>query len=222
LGEEIIGSDPCNSTIIRTWVAVDECGNQSTASQTITVSVLDVAPTNCLGDFVPDGIIDFADMEVFNSAYGQPCDNCQEDLDNNGVVDEADFWILQGLLGSYCNDSGPNITVDDFVNSGDKISPVKPDLDEDLEGLKNATEVFVAPNPNDGQQFQLIFNNSSWDGEEATVVLINARGQRVGSMQMIVRGDRIQVIQQQPLLNGLYFIHLITDSEVKTAKMIVK
>jgi hypothetical protein len=57
-----------------------------------------IDPTDCVGDFNGDGMVDGADFGSMLVAWG-PCVGCPEDLDGDGIVNGADIGLLLAFWG---------------------------------------------------------------------------------------------------------------------------
>jgi hypothetical protein len=67
----------------------------------IGTTVEDVCPTTpCLGDVVPDGVVDGVDLAALLGAWGSSGGPWDADLTNDGVVNAADLAILLGDWGA--------------------------------------------------------------------------------------------------------------------------
>ena len=93
-GESQMGT-ACNQVIVRSWTATDECGNQATATQTITLTD-NTAPV-LVG--VPDDTTVECD-DIPPAATVTATDNCDGDIDvqfseQTQAVDECSYYIIR-------------------------------------------------------------------------------------------------------------------------------
>ena len=63
-----------------------------------------VAPQTCMcrGDFIPDGIVDGADLAVLLAQWGLTADTTPSDLNGDGTVDGNDLGSFLSLWGTIC------------------------------------------------------------------------------------------------------------------------
>ncbi len=73
------------------------------ASATLTAT-LDQGPASCAGDADADGDVDFKDLDIVLSDYGQsgPAGSLLGDLDSSGAVDFTDLNIVLSNYGGAC------------------------------------------------------------------------------------------------------------------------
>ena len=60
-------------------------------------------PTGCVGDATGDGLVNFADLNLLLSCYGQTGEAMPADLNSDGVVNFQDLNILLSNFGASCN-----------------------------------------------------------------------------------------------------------------------
>ena len=60
-------------------------------------------PTGCVGDATGDGLVDFADLNLLLSCFGNKGENMPADLNADGVVDFGDLNIMLTNFGTACN-----------------------------------------------------------------------------------------------------------------------
>lgn len=73
----------------------------SVAVDDITLSVIEVTPTCCDGDFNCDGVINVLDMIIIVNQFGCTT-GCTADLDGDGIIGASDLTIFNGLYGDIC------------------------------------------------------------------------------------------------------------------------
>ncbi len=114
-------SPGCPYTITRTWTATDECGNQSTATQIITV----VDTTNPVATSVPPHVSVECDQEV---AVVPPvfADNCDNDLEIVFTENEVSGSCVPGLIRTWVatDNCGNSTTVTQVVTFVDTTAPI--------------------------------------------------------------------------------------------------
>ena len=93
-GESQTGTD-CNKTIVRTWTATDDCGNQTTATQTITL-IDNTAPV--LAGVPDDTTVECDDIPP--AAAVTATDNCDGDVpvqmtESTQPLDGCSYYILR-------------------------------------------------------------------------------------------------------------------------------
>ncbi|MBM55378.1 MAG: hypothetical protein CMB32_02355 [Euryarchaeota archaeon] len=99
--EEIIGDGcPYAHQIIRTFTAVDECGNASTATQTVIVNEY-IPPVGCNSDLDNNGYVTVDDILLALSEFGCPS-NCNYDVDGDGFVGVSDILGILADFGNAC------------------------------------------------------------------------------------------------------------------------
>ena len=92
---EFNGDSNCNRTIVRTWIATDDCGNTTTHTQTIVINDTTAPEIDCPED-VDFGLVDQAPTEFEDKVtYLDNCDGPGESTD----FTDSDLIINQG--GQY-------------------------------------------------------------------------------------------------------------------------
>lgn len=118
----------CYSLIIRTFTATDECGNESTASHTITI--LDTTAPVISGDFEV-----FLPCEDYAGIYVTATDNCSEEISLFIVSDEE---VSGGCAGRYIRTYGAYDECENysefqqFITLVDETAPVIVNAPEDI------------------------------------------------------------------------------------------
>ena len=99
--ESIIGDGcPFAHQIIRTFTAIDACGNTSTINQTVIVNEYN-PPAGCSSDLNIDGYVTVEDILLALSEFG--CDSgCNYDIDDDGIVGVNDILGILADFGSAC------------------------------------------------------------------------------------------------------------------------
>lgn len=97
---EVGGPCPDGYQIIRLFMAVDDCGNTSTATQTIIVNQL-IDPVGCSADLDVDGYITVADILLVLGEFGCSS-NCNSDVDSDGIVGVSDILEILSQFGEAC------------------------------------------------------------------------------------------------------------------------
>ena len=99
--EYIIGDGcPYAHQIIRTFTAVDECGNAITATQTVIVNAY-IPPVGCNSDLDNNGYVTVDDILLALSEFGCP-GNCNYDVDEDGFVGVSDILGILADFGNAC------------------------------------------------------------------------------------------------------------------------
>ena len=97
---QVGGPCPEGHQIIRTFMAVDECGNTSTATQTIIINEF-IDPVGCAADLDSDGYITVADILLALGEFG--CNyGCNYDVDSDGIVGVSDILEILSQFGEPC------------------------------------------------------------------------------------------------------------------------
>ncbi len=83
--EEDMDVQACNTTITRSWIFTDECGNSSTAEQVINIEdtqppVFDILPSDFIANCGEDNIAQFHEWILANGG-GVGVDNCDPDVE---------------------------------------------------------------------------------------------------------------------------------------------
>ena len=99
--ESIIGDGcPFAHQIIRTFTAIDACGNNSTITQTVIVNEY-TPPAGCSSDLNNDGYVTVEDILLALSDFG--CDSgCNYDVDEDEIVGVNDILGILADFGSAC------------------------------------------------------------------------------------------------------------------------
>lgn len=87
-------------TILRTWLAEDESGNQAVFVQNVE-SLDNCAPTPCTVDFNLNGIVDVADLVVLLGEFGCS-EDCMANIDGIEGVYASDISLFLQFFGSSC------------------------------------------------------------------------------------------------------------------------
>lgn len=102
--EEVVTGEGCDMPyeIMRTWVATDYCGNESTVTQIISViPVEQLFSPVCASDFDGNGVIAAGDLLLFLADYG--CEEgCGCDLNGDGRVDTQDMLTFLSAYNQTC------------------------------------------------------------------------------------------------------------------------
>jgi hypothetical protein len=97
---QVGGPCPEGYQIIRMFTAVDECGNASTATQTIIVNET-IDPVGCAADLDSDGYITVADILLALGEFG--CNSgCNYGVDSDGIVGVSDILEILSQFGEAC------------------------------------------------------------------------------------------------------------------------
>ncbi|MDZ4822009.1 MAG: serine hydrolase [Flavobacteriales bacterium] len=80
-------------------VGINEYGNGAPSTLAITVNELPPAP--CPGDFNFDGTINTSDLLLFMSGFGCVAE-CASDMNNDGNANTSDLLLFMALYGSIC------------------------------------------------------------------------------------------------------------------------
>ncbi len=130
LGEEIIEGECADSyTIVRTWVASDDCGNETVQSQNITVQ----DTTAPVFDMVADDVTIECDVEL-PAPMASATDNCGEvSITNEDVIEETECATEYTLTRTYTatDECGNATTAVQIITVVDTTAP-------ELSGLPEA------------------------------------------------------------------------------------
>ncbi len=123
LGEEIVdGECPQSYTIIRTWVATDDCGNATEQSQTITVQ----DTTAPVFDMVGEDVTVECDQEL-PAPMASATDNCGEvSITNVDVIEEGECAQEYTVIRTYTatDECGNSTTEEQIITVVDTTAPV--------------------------------------------------------------------------------------------------
>jgi hypothetical protein len=98
--EETIPGVGNGFTIVRTWLAEDESGNQADFVQTLE-SLDNCAPNACAADFNSSGLVDIVDLGILLGNFG--ClENCIANVDGIEGVNVTDISMFLQFFGSTC------------------------------------------------------------------------------------------------------------------------
>jgi hypothetical protein len=98
--EETIPGVGNGFTILRTWIAQDESGNQAVFVQTLeSLDNCDLNP--CAADFNLNGLVEIVDLGILLGDFG--ClENCIANVNGIEGVNVADISMFLQLFGSTC------------------------------------------------------------------------------------------------------------------------
>ena len=122
---QTVANSSCNETITRTWTATDECGNTSTASQTIIINdtiapILDVATDLSLSceDSIPEA----------SYTANDNCGNVNVDVTEETIPGTClqQFVIERTYIAT--DDCGNQTVLTQIINVNDTTAPVGSDL----------------------------------------------------------------------------------------------
>ncbi len=118
----IVGNQPCDYQITRTWTAIDSCDNQVTHTQIITIKD-DIAPviSGVPGDVEVDCTDDIPlpNVSVTDNCDDQP--DVQLSIDTIGSVNDCDYMIIR--LWTATDDCGNESTASYKITVKDTIPP---------------------------------------------------------------------------------------------------
>lgn len=86
-------------------------------------------------------------------------------------------------------------------------------------------ELFIYPNPNNGENITLEFGNISGNSRVSDIVIYNAAGSIVENMKQMSLSAGAQKIQyhfQHPLASGVYLVHYSINGQEREEKLIVR
>ncbi|NNF73856.1 MAG: gliding motility-associated C-terminal domain-containing protein [Flavobacteriaceae bacterium] len=136
--EDAVSEGECanESIITRTWTLVDDCGNTTTADQTINV-VDTTAPTFTVpADVTVECDDDATDLNLTGDVTDE-ADNCSTDLeatyDDSMVDGECPSEIIISRTWTLVDDCGNTTTAVQTITSVDTTAPVFSDMPEDAE-----------------------------------------------------------------------------------------
>ena len=118
--QAIVAGDDCTYSIVRTWTAVDECGNEASASQTITV----VDTTNPWFNNVPANTVVECD-EIPAVADVTASDLCDANVDvvfSQTQTTGCPYVITRTWVAT--DDCGNSVTATQLINVIDTTAPV--------------------------------------------------------------------------------------------------
>jgi hypothetical protein len=93
---EIVGATVCGNSLPQ-LVTLNGAGSVALGIGTIVEDLCPVDP--CLGDIVPDGVVDGVDLAALLGAWGSAGGPWDADLTGDGAVDAADLAVLLGDWG---------------------------------------------------------------------------------------------------------------------------
>ena len=94
------GPCPEGYQIIRTFTALDDCGNTTIATQTIIVNAI-TNPVGCTADLDNDGFVTVTDILMLLGEFGCSA-NCSHDLDADGIIGVSDILAILAVFGTEC------------------------------------------------------------------------------------------------------------------------
>ncbi|MGB0424838.1 MAG: dockerin type I domain-containing protein, partial [Flavobacteriales bacterium] len=87
------------------WSAIDECGNLTIETRTVTFVGQDPpvqGPNSCQEDFNADGQVNSSDLLLLLADFGCSSDNCDGDLNGDGDTNASDLLSFFGAFGGVC------------------------------------------------------------------------------------------------------------------------
>ena len=145
--EDDTSSFACPLVITRTWRAEDDCGNTSTASQTITV--IDTTPPMITG-VAADTTIECPDVPVFSTP--QASDDCDDNVTLTSSMDTSSYACPLVITRTWKaeDDCGNTSMASQTITVIDTSPPVITGVGDDMEIECPNDPVFSTPQASDG------------------------------------------------------------------------
>ena len=191
---EVVTGDACNGTVIRTWTATDDCGNMTTATQTIT-TVDNVDPV--IVGTIPTDVDVECDM-IPVAPMLTATDNCDDDVQvvmtEDITVDECPYTITRTWTAT--DDCGNTAVVTQSITVTDTEDPIILDYPLSIDAYCDELDELTIPYTDNCSDVTVTYSDIEFSGDcygtlERTWTATDACGNSASSLQYIFLQDSI-------------------------------